>query len=270
MRECIKPAAGSRSSVCIHTPARKSAQPPMDVALGGAAVVGLATLVVADAEAHQPRTHEEHHRDARVEGPVHTVGHVHEVVPGDLRVLGPFGDPRCQARRKGEQRDDQADDQNEDMRLRYQAAHGASYLLIRRSLRAGIPGSRTLAPGELPRFALSPLRACPRSLASEPGYPARGRSLLASSLASLCRRFVRARDRSLPSRDTRLVDARSWRAPSLRSVAASCVPAIARFRAGIPARDARSCESLASLCRRFVRARDRSLPTCARPANSRS
>ena len=76
------------------------------VALGGAAVVGRAALVVAHPQAHQPRADEQHDRGGGVEGPVDGVGDVDERLARDRRVVVPLGDagercPRraCRARR---------------------------------------------------------------------------------------------------------------------------------------------------------------------------
>ena len=59
------------------------AHAPVEVALGGAAVVGRAPLVVADPQAHQPRADEQHHRGGDVERPVDGVGDVAERLAGD-------------------------------------------------------------------------------------------------------------------------------------------------------------------------------------------
>ena len=104
MSECMTPAAGSRSSVRIHTPARKSRKPAVDVALGGAAVVGLAPLVVADPQRHEPRDEEEPGGDREVERDLERGRDVDEDLAGDRRVVVPAGDLRRDARRPARRR----------------------------------------------------------------------------------------------------------------------------------------------------------------------
>ena len=95
---------------------------PVEVALGGAAVVGRAPLVVLDPLAHQPRADEQHDRRGDVEGPVDGVGDAAEGLTRDDRVVLPLGDPRCDARGERAERDEDADDEHQVVRLRQRKA----------------------------------------------------------------------------------------------------------------------------------------------------
>ena len=90
----------------------------VEVALGGAAVVGRAPLVVLHPLAHQPRADEQHDRGGDVEGPVDGVGDAAERLARDRRVVVPLGDLRGDARGQRAERDEDADDQHQLVRLR--------------------------------------------------------------------------------------------------------------------------------------------------------
>ena len=104
--------------------------PAVQVALGGAAVVGRAPLVVADPLADQPRADEQHDRGGRVERPVHGVGHAAERLAGDARSVSVHSVIRgAMPDASVPERDQHADDEDELVRLRQlQALHGGKLL----------------------------------------------------------------------------------------------------------------------------------------------